>query len=108
MNHLILSFSLFKKQSTTQANPVSSNDIIKKDENNFEPVLTWPNGVVPYEFDSALNKNRTIFLQAMEYFKAKTCIKFVTKTNVHLHWIKFARNDEICYSTQIERSSSAL
>ncbi|XP_031567488.1 astacin-like metalloprotease toxin 2 [Actinia tenebrosa] len=50
----------------------------------FAPAQPWPNGIIPYQFDSEIagnSKGKKEIINAINEWMSKTCIKFVPRTN---------------------------
>lgn len=70
---------------------------IQPDSNNGRNAIKmdqykWPNGTVPYIFDSTYNeKNRNIVLSAMNSIMDNSCVKFVPKEDKQVEHIRFIK-----------------
>lgn len=52
----------------------------------------WPNGIVPYIFHREYSaRDQLVVIQAMEIFTAKTCVRFVSKTDEQVEHIQFVK-----------------
>lgn len=58
-----------------------------------DPVILWPNGLVPFEIDAKLHKTKSNIRDAMNEYMQKTCIHFTPRTN-ETAYILFTKNDE--------------
>ncbi|XP_068219088.1 LOW QUALITY PROTEIN: hatching enzyme 1.2-like [Palaemon carinicauda] len=58
-----------------EGDPKGQNSAVKN------PLLLWPNGVIPYVISSSFSKNqRVLIARGMKEFHDKTCIRFVPRT----------------------------
>lgn len=64
----------------------------------------WPNQRVPYVIDPLLIESALVIKNSMKYIQERTCVQFIEKQKTDKDWIKFIRNDGICYTAEFGRN----